>query len=385
MIDPSIGAGQTISDAAIRAFLAKDIASGFVPPPDANRLYVVYTQPDVIVTAGGSNSQSGFYGYHDDFSGGTGPQIIYGVIANPMGTGTLAGRTGIQTLTKTTAHEVAEAVTSPGIGGWYQDGTNNEIGDLAGNLDGIDHGYDVQALWSQQYGTFVLPAGSQPLGVGITVEGPGSPTTPPPLSPQDVAAAIAGSAEADQLFVTAAYQKDLGRAADTAGLAFWTAQMEQGVSKEQLEANFIGSNKSSREHGGTIAAWMAGLYQDLLGRKPGPNEMGYWVSQVSIGASPVQVAFSFAASPEREQLQVREDYTTYLGRRRQSGRGQLLGRTISGWGQQRNGGGRCGRVRGVFRRSTERRRQSHESGLPASIETCCIGRLAAASKATGRG
>ena len=56
------------------------------------------------------------------------------------------------------------------------------------------------------------------------------------------------------------------------------------------------------------------MYRDLLGRDPDPQGLSYWVTQLQQGANPADVAFGFAASPERETQRINGDYQTFLGR-----------------------------------------------------------------------
>jgi hypothetical protein len=115
-------------------------------------------------------------------------------------------------------------------------------------------------------------------------------------------------------FVTAAYEKYLGRAPEASGLSYWISRMQNGLSDERLEAGFIGSQEYIQNHGGTGAAWVRGLYKDLLGRDPQAAEVTYWVNNLQSGMSPADVAYGFAASAEREGQRVAADYNQYLGR-----------------------------------------------------------------------
>lgn len=115
-------------------------------------------------------------------------------------------------------------------------------------------------------------------------------------------------------FITQAYQRYLGRNPEPAGLDGWIRRMQQGLTDEQLEANFIGSAEYIANHGGTGAAWVMGLYKDLLGRAPDPAGLRAWLDRLSAGTQPYDIAFGFAASAEREGIRVREDYVTFLGR-----------------------------------------------------------------------
>src|SRR5262249_13152440 len=128
-------------------------------------LYIVFTAPQVDVTQGNEDSLHNFFGYHSYFSSGVVNPIYYAVIPHPGGNGVFYNLNEFQTLTKTVSHELAEAVTDPGVGGWYDGRNGNEIGDLAnGPRDiGLLNGYVVQAEWSARLRAVVLPAGAQAL------------------------------------------------------------------------------------------------------------------------------------------------------------------------------------------------------------------------------
>ncbi len=125
---------------------------------------------------------------------------------------------------------------------------------------------------------------------------------------------LTNSAEYYSNFITGAYNQYLGRAPEASGLAYWVKLMQQGLTDEQLEAGFIGSAEYIANHGGTGPSWITGMYQNLLGRTPAASEVRYWVNNLAAGAAPAQVAYGFAASPERESQRVQADYQKYLGR-----------------------------------------------------------------------
>lgn len=130
----------------------------------------------------------------------------------------------------------------------------------------------------------------------------------------NIATSFTHSDENFRNFVTQAYSKYLGRSPDPQGLAGWVVRMRQGMTQEQIEANFIGSAEYIASHGGTGEAWVRGMYQDLLGRSPDPVGLQGWVARLNSGTKPYDVAYGFAASAEREGIRVREIYTTFLGR-----------------------------------------------------------------------
>src|SRR5437868_14616946 len=110
--DPAISAGQTVVDSQIRQMLVTNISRGFLQVPDANRLYIVFTPPNVTVTSGSQNSLNDFFGYHDSFTDAALQRIRYAVIAHPIGNGDAAGLDDFQTLTWVVSHELAESVTN---------------------------------------------------------------------------------------------------------------------------------------------------------------------------------------------------------------------------------------------------------------------------------
>jgi hypothetical protein len=137
---------------------------------------------------------------------------------------------------------------------------------------------------------------------------------PPPSVATTVAAAFAHSQEAYSRFITAAYQRYLGRVPDTAGLSGWVLAMQHGLTDEQLEAGFIGSPEYIQKHGGQGAGWIRGMYHDLLGRTPADAEVNNWNSALQRGMAPSDIAYGFAASAERECIRVQADYQRYLSR-----------------------------------------------------------------------
>jgi hypothetical protein len=144
-----------ITDAQIRSDLQAGISSSQLAVPDANRLYVVYVEPGVVIRDGNSTSQNSFLGYHGAFAGtdasGHSVDIHYAVVAYPGSPNPSASSQGFvanfDQLTDVTSHELAEAVTDPNVNykalGWYDTQRNGEIGDLT-NRTSVLNGYVVQ-------------------------------------------------------------------------------------------------------------------------------------------------------------------------------------------------------------------------------------------------
>jgi hypothetical protein len=154
---------------SVQGLLQTMINAGAVQQPDANRLYMVYVEPGVIVTsADGTNSVVDFLGFHSSFTGtnaaGQAADIRYALMPFPgfpnnlFGIGStqvLAG--ALNSLTNTTSHELSEAVTDPDVQftintgddsflGWYDDDNNGEVGDLSTQFSTIDQGYVLQQM-----------------------------------------------------------------------------------------------------------------------------------------------------------------------------------------------------------------------------------------------
>jgi len=151
----SINKSAGITDAQIQADLQSAIKSGQLAAPDANRLYIVYVEPGVVIKLGTDTSQNSFLGYHGAFAGktaaGKAADIRYAVIAYPGTPNPSDSSQGfanvIDDLTSVTSHEIAEAITDPDVNykqlGWYDDQKNGEISDLTSRTARLN-GYLVQ-------------------------------------------------------------------------------------------------------------------------------------------------------------------------------------------------------------------------------------------------
>jgi len=172
-----------ISDASIQQHLQADISKGLLASPDANRLYIVYVEPNVAVDlgAGEGTTQQGILGYHGAFAGhdaaGHPATLRYAVIAYPGGSvgNSRLGTSALDQLTAVTSHELAEAVTDPDVNfaqlGWY-DPWRGEIADITEDnpnswvrLDG----YLVQEVASQNDQLLpIFPSSNQSLNPTTT-------------------------------------------------------------------------------------------------------------------------------------------------------------------------------------------------------------------------
>jgi HEAT repeat protein len=126
---------------------------------------------------------------------------------------------------------------------------------------------------------------------------------------------LAHSAEYYAGLINSEYVTFLGRNADAAGLAEWVAQMQNGLTDEQLEAGLVTSTEYLTKNGGSAnATWVASLYTKVLGRTGSQAEINNWVQLLSSGVQPSVAAAAFTAGGEKETDRVIQDYRTYLNR-----------------------------------------------------------------------
>lgn len=99
------------------------------------------------------------------------------------------------------------------------------------------------------------------------------------------------------------YQAAFNRVPDEGGLGFWIAQMDKGLSVEQVAAGFVaapefqalvGPNPGNR-------ALVGNFYQNVLHRMPDEAGYAYWVNILDSGtATPAQLLAAFSESLENQ-------------------------------------------------------------------------------------
>jgi hypothetical protein len=99
----------------------------------------------------------------------------------------------------------------------------------------------------------------------------------------------------DEQYVNQVYLNVLGRAADPAGLAYWVAQLQAGMTRGVLMVAFSDSSEYRDLLGGRVLATM--LYVGMLRRAPETDGLSYWADV--IGDVPYRfVIAGFLAAPE---------------------------------------------------------------------------------------
>ena len=96
-----------VSDAELRALLAKGFESGTLPPPDAATLYAIYPPAGASIVRDGVRTCAGLAGYHDELDA-SGVKVGYAVVARCE-----APERHLEELTVLSSHEYAEWATNP--------------------------------------------------------------------------------------------------------------------------------------------------------------------------------------------------------------------------------------------------------------------------------
>ena len=97
-------------------------------------------------------------------------------------------------------------------------------------------------------------------------------------------------------FVTLVYNNVLGRAPDSAGLAYWTGQLDGGMTRGTMMLNF----SESPEYRGLIAneVYVTMMYVGMLRREPDAGGFSFWVNYMDAGNSGLALTGAFVGAPE---------------------------------------------------------------------------------------
>lgn len=100
------------------------------------------------------------------------------------------------------------------------------------------------------------------------------------------------------------YQAAFNRAPDQAGLGYWIAAMDGGMSLIAVAAQFVASTEFTDRYGQLGgAAFLTTVYENVLHRAPDSAGLDYWVGYMNSGGSRAGVLAQFSESHEN-QVQV---------------------------------------------------------------------------------
>jgi hypothetical protein len=97
-------------------------------------------------------------------------------------------------------------------------------------------------------------------------------------------------------FVDRVYRNVLGRAPDSAGLAYWKGQIDAGMTRGRMMVEF----SESAEYRGLIAneVYVTMMYVGMLRRAPDAGGFAFWVGYKDAGNSGLALINGFLAAPE---------------------------------------------------------------------------------------
>jgi hypothetical protein len=133
------------------------------------------------------------------------------------------------------------------------------------------------------------------------------------VSRYQVSQAIWESAEHRALQVDGFYQTFLHRDADPSGRQGWMNALLSGASLDQVQQGFTMSAEYQANHLGD-ASFVAGLYQDVLGRPPDLAGSLVWQGALQSGMGRAQVARAFLTSDEARLRGLDRYYADFLHR-----------------------------------------------------------------------
>jgi hypothetical protein len=116
------------------------------------------------------------------------------------------------------------------------------------------------------------------------------------------------------------YQAAFNRTPDEAGLGYWIAAMDHGVSLQQAAKDFIASTEFSNRYGSAPNddTFLTLLYNNVLHRAPDAAGKDYWLGAMHDGVSRAGVLASFSESAENQAALIGKigngfEYTVYGG------------------------------------------------------------------------
>ncbi len=96
------------------------------------------------------------------------------------------------------------------------------------------------------------------------------------------------------------YQAAFARTPDKPGVSFWTDRLDDGASLRDVALGFTGSAEFRAAYGSSLtnAQYVAKFYQNVLGRAGEPGGVAFWTGELQRGVSLADVLIGFSESPE---------------------------------------------------------------------------------------
>jgi hypothetical protein len=116
------------------------------------------------------------------------------------------------------------------------------------------------------------------------------------------------------LFVREQYLALLDRTADSSGSTYWTNQMRNGLSRRDLIIKFCAGDEFWNLSGRTNEGFVKRLYQKLLRRPADASGLAYWTGQLNSGVSRTTLAARFVDGVDYQTLFVGDQFLEIFGR-----------------------------------------------------------------------
>jgi len=129
-----------------------------------------------------------------------------------------------------------------------------------------------------------------------------------------VVAAIEGSSEYENDLVLKLYERYLHRAPDPGGLQTFVGMLAGGSTIEQVSAALMGSTEYFNLHGGNNLGSVDAMYEDALNRLPDPAGLNTFLQDLATGTSQAAAAAMLFSSLEYQNDVVEANYQALLGR-----------------------------------------------------------------------
>lgn len=98
------------------------------------------------------------------------------------------------------------------------------------------------------------------------------------------------------------YKAAFGREPDEEGLGYWIHAMDQGASLIEVAASFLDSDEFTQRYGAGVddTGFIDALYTNVLARQPDAGGYTYWLNELEQGMSREKLLANFSESPENQ-------------------------------------------------------------------------------------
>lgn len=117
----------------------------------------------------------------------------------------------------------------------------------------------------------------------------------------EVAQSFIASAEVQDVIgaIARLFEAVFDRIPDNDGLDYWTDQLRDGTSLQEVAAGFTASEEFQSAYGGTSdSEFLTQIYNNVLGRNPDDAGLAYWTEQLADGMTRADLVLNFSESAE---------------------------------------------------------------------------------------